>query len=164
MRTLLLLFFLGLSALTLRAQQLDFIGLKGVYFGMKSSDMADKTVILDSTSSYKDTATYLRNTRCKMYFRNNENLSLSGFTASRVEYEFCDNELGYVFVYVKGNAEIDKAIAELQKTFKKLGCKGRPLSQCTLMDASAKGMRVIVNIDRKKQEMNFVLIPKKAAR
>ena len=164
MRTLLLFIVLFISTATLRAQQLDFLGLKGIYFGMKSADMPDKTVILDSTSSYKDTATYLRNTRCKMYFRKNENLSLAGFTASRVEYEFCDNELGYVFVYVKGNTEIDKAIAQLQLTFRKLGCKGKPASQCTLMDASAKGMRVIVNIDRKKQEMNFVLIPKKPAK
>ena len=31
------------------------------------------------------------------------------------------------------------------------------------MDASASGMRIIVNIDRKKQLMNFVVIAKKSA-
>lgn len=147
----------------LRAQSLDFLGLTGVHFGMKTTEMSNKTVILDSTSAYKDTGTYLRNTRCQMYFRKDEKLDLTGFRASRVEYEFCDNSLTYVFVYVKGQAEIDKAVSELKRTFPKLGCKGKSASDCTQMDSAAKGMRIIVNIDKKKQEMSLVIIAKKQA-
>lgn len=160
MRFIMLLFLLAAPGF-LRSQSLEFLGLKGVSFGMNSKDLSGKTVILDSTSSYKDTATYLRNTRCQLFFRKNENLALKGFNASRVEYEFCDKSLTYVFVYVKGQSEIDKAIAELKKTFPKLGCKGN--AECSQMDSAAKGMRIIVNIDRKTQQMNFVLIAKKQA-
>ena len=155
-----LLFFLAATGL-LRAQSLDFLGLSGISFGMNSKDLPNKTVILDSTSAYKDTATYLRNTRCQLFFRKNENLALKNFTASRIEYEFCDHSLTYLFVYVKGQTEIDKAITELKKTFPKLGCKGN--AECSQMDSAAKGMRIIVNIDRKTQEMSLVLIAKKQA-
>ncbi|MBI3509053.1 MAG: hypothetical protein HY064_00200 [Bacteroidetes bacterium] len=144
------------------AQKLDFIGLKGISFGMKSADMPDKTVILDSTSAYKDTAVYMRNTRCQTYFRRTQEMQLTGFTASSIQYEFCDGELEYVFIDVSGNNSIDSALSQLQKTFHKLGCKGKPLNQCTQLDASASGMRLIVNVDRKNQKMNFVLIPKAA--
>lgn len=155
--------FLSFFCLAAGAQRLDFLGMKDIAFGMKASDLPGKTVILDSTSAYHDTATYLRNTRCPMYFRSGENLALNGFTASRIEYEFCDNLLTYVFVYVSGKTEIDKALTELKKTFTKLGCKGKSLSECTQMDASAKGIRIIINIDRQKQLMNFVLITRKGA-
>jgi hypothetical protein len=161
MRTLLtgILFFSLLSPLA--AQKLDFLGLKNIYFGMASSEMPDKTVILDTSSSYHDTLTYLRNTRCQVYFRRTQDLRLTGFTASRIEYEFCDSHLHYVFIYVDGNAEIDKAINTLKQTFRKLGCKGKETSKCTQMDATAAGMRCIVNVDRKTEKMNFVLISKK---
>lgn len=159
----LLFFFLLVLSCPAAAQTLDFLGLNGIRFGMKSSEMTGKTIILDSTSAYKDTATYIRNTRCLLYFRKNENLNLRGFKATRVEYEFCDNALTYVFVYVKGNAEIDKALNEMKKTFPKLGCKGRKGWECAQIDTSAKGMRLIVNIDRKKEEMSFVLIARKTA-
>jgi hypothetical protein len=162
-KTVLLSAFFLLAAFAAGAQSLDFLGLKDVHFGMKASEMKDKTVILDSTSSYHDTAVYLRNTRCPMYFRKQENLALAGFTASRIEYEFCDNLLTYVFVYVNGKTEIDNAVATLKKTFRKLGCKGKPAGECTQMDASASGMRIIVNIDQKNQRMSFVLIAKKSA-
>ncbi len=158
-----LIIFLFLSG-NLLCQKLDFIGLTGISFGMKKAELPNKTVILDSTSSYKDTATYLRNTRCQNYFRKNENLQLAGFKASGIEYEFCDDELSYVFVHVQGNDEINKALTQLQLTFHKLGCKGKDISKCTQMDSSAKGMRLIINIDRKKQVMDFVLIPKQAAK
>jgi hypothetical protein len=143
-----------------QSQSLDFLGLSGVSFGMKAADMKEKTLIMDSTSAYKDTAVYLRNTRCHTYFKKNENLSLTGFKASRIEYQFCDQALTYVFVYVKGKTEIENALAQLKKTFTKLGCKKKTLYDCERMDASAKGMRIIVNIDRAKQEMSFVLISK----
>lgn len=161
---LLFIFFLLLFTGNAYGQSLDFIGLKGISFGMKAADMTDKTIILDSTSAYKDTATYIRNTRCLNFFRSTENLQLSNFTASGIEYEFCDGELAYVFIHVKGQADIEHALTELQKKFHKLGCKGKPLNQCTQLDSSAQGMRVIVNIDHKQQTMDFVLIPKKAAK
>jgi hypothetical protein len=155
---------LFLTAGNLLAQKLDFIGLNGIYFGMKSTELASKTIILDSTSIYKDTALYLRNTRCQSYFRKGENLQLTGFTASAIEYQFCDDELSYVFIHVKGEDEITKAVAQLQLTFHKLGCKGKDISKCTQMDSSAKGMRLIINIDHKKHLMDFVLIPKQNAK
>jgi hypothetical protein len=153
-----------LTAFSLPAQKLDFLGLTGIHFDMKDAEMEGKTVIMDSTSVYKDTALYVRNSRCLSYFRSIENLQLTGFTASSIQYQFCDHHLAYVFVDVKGEKEIEKTLAQLQLTFKKLGCKGKPLSECTQIDSSAKGMRIIINIDRKKQTMNFVLIPKAAAK
>lgn len=158
-----LLLFL-LAGLSLSAQKLDFLGLPGISFEMKDSEMEKKVVIMDSTSVYRDTALYIRNSRCLTYFRKEENLKLAGFNASSIQYQFCDHKLAYVFVDIVGEKEIDKALAQLQLTFKKLGCKGKPLSECTQIDSSAKGMRIIINIDRKKQKMNFVLIPKAAAR
>jgi hypothetical protein len=159
---LLVLFLLAGSSL--QAQKLDFLGLNGVYFDMKDAEMNKKVVIMDSTSVYKDTALYIRNSRCLTYFRKEENLQLTGFSASSVQYQFCDKKLAYVFVDVTGEKEIENALKQLQLTFKKLGCKGKPLSECTQMDSSAKGMRIIINIDKKRQKMNFVLIPKAAAR
>jgi hypothetical protein len=161
MRLLFPLLLLAFLHTGLHAQSLEFLGLKGVRFGMKSVEMKDMVVILDSTSVYKDTNTYLRNTRCQMYFRPTQELQLTGFSASRIEYEFCDGQLGYVFVYVSGKEEIDHALNTLKSTFTKLGCKGKSLYDCPQLDSSAKGMRLIVNIDRKKQEMSFVLIQKK---
>ena len=156
--------FLFLVAGNLHSQKLDFLGLKGIHFGMKSAELNNKVVILDSSSVYKDTAVYIRSNRCLTYFRKNETLQLSGFLASSIQYQFCDKELAYVFINVSGEKEIEKALAELKKTFKKLGCKGKQLNECTQIDSYAKGMRIIINIDRKKQLMNFVLIPKAAAK
>ena len=153
-----------LTAFTLPAQKLDFLGLTGIYFDMKDSELEKKVVLMDSTSVYKDTALFIRNSRCLTYFRRGENLQLTGFDATSVQYQFCDKKLAYVFVDVVGEKEIEKTLKQLQLTFKKLGCKGKPLSECTQIDSSAKGMRIIINIDRKKQKMNFVLIPKAAAR
>ncbi|HET6991025.1 MAG TPA: hypothetical protein VFJ43_06860, partial [Bacteroidia bacterium] len=102
--------------------------------------------------------------RCLTYFRRTDTLQLPGFLASSIQYQFCDKELAYVFINVSGQKEIDKSLAELQKTFKKLGCKGKPLNECTQIDANAKGIRIIINIDRKKELMNFVLIPKAPAK
>ena len=76
--------------------------MKGVSFGMKLELLEGRQLLMDTSSSYTDTALYLKNTRCHMYYCPQENLQLTGFTAKRVEYEFCDNELGYVFIYVSG--------------------------------------------------------------
>lgn len=164
MRNISLFIFLFLLAGNLPSQKLDFIGLKGIHFGMKSALLTDKIVILDSSSVYKDTALYIRNNRCLTYFRSTDTLQLIGFTAKSIQYQFCNNELAYVFIDVAGENEIEKSLAELKKTFKKLGCKDKPISQCTQMDCYAKGMRIIINVDRKKQVMNFVLIPKAPAK
>jgi hypothetical protein len=163
-RILPFLFLFLLAGFSLPAQKLDFLGLNGIYFDMKDAEMEKKVVIMDSTSVYKDTALYIRNSRCLTYFRKTENFQLTGFTASSIQYQFCDKKLAYVFVDVVGEKEIEKALKQLQLTFKKLGCKGKPLSECTQIDSSAKGMRIIINIDKKQQKMNFVLIPKAAAR
>jgi hypothetical protein len=159
-----ILFLFLVTGFVLPAQKLDFLGLPGIHFGMKDSEMDKKVVLMDSTSVYKDTALYIRNSRCLTYFRREENLQLTGFTSSSIQYQFCDKELAYVFVDVVGEKEIEKALKQLQLTFKKLGCKGKPLNECTQIDSSAKGMRIIINIDKKRQKMNFVLIPKAAAK
>ena len=158
------LFIFIFCGIYLPAQKLDFLGLTSIHFSMKDSEIGKKVVIMDSTSIYKDTGLYIRNSRCLTYFRPGENLQLTGFTASSVQYQFCDHELAYVFVDISGEKEIEKALSQLQLTFKKLGCKGKPLNECTQIDSSAKGMRIIINIDRKEEKMNFVLIPKAAAK
>ncbi len=153
-----------LAGFSLPAQKLDFLGMTGMHFDMKDTSLPGKTVIMDSTSVYKDTALYIRNNRCLTYYREKETLQLTGFLASSVQYQFCDHRLVYVFVDISGEAEIEKTLKQLQLTFKKLGCKGKQLSECSQFDSSAKGIRIIINIDRKKQLMNFVLIPKTPAR
>ncbi len=158
--TLLLLF----TGFFLNAQKLDFLGLKGIHFNMSPNEVDNKVVVMDSSSVYKDTSLYIRNNRCLTYFRKDDNLQLIGFTASSIQYEFCDKHLAYVFVNVIGKSEVEKALKQLQLTFKKLGCKGKQLSDCTNIDSSAKGMRLIINMDEKHTKMNFVLIPKAAAK
>ncbi len=152
------------AGISLSAQKLDFLGMNGMYFDMKDTSLPGKTVMLDSTSIYKDTALYIRNNRCLTYYRKSETLQLTGFLASSIQYQFCDHKLAYVFVDISGEAEIEKTLKQLQLTFKKLSCKGKQLSECSQFDTNAKGIRIIINIDRKRQTMNFVLIPKAPAR
>lgn len=152
------LLFLSLSAWS---QKLDFLGLPGVHFAMKINELPAPQLLLDTSSSYTDTALYLRNTRCQMYYSKTQNLKLNGFTASKIEYEFCDSALGYVFVYVNGKASIDSALKTLKAEFPRLGCKNKgPLSQCALLDAQNTKMRVIVRINQTTNEMSLVLIPR----
>lgn len=147
------------------AQKLDFLGMPDVDFGMKIKELPAPQLILDTSSSYTDTALYLRNTRCQMYYSKTQNNRLNGFTASKIEYEFCDSALGYVFVYVNGKTSIDSALQTLRKEFPRLGCKGKgSLSECALLDAQNGKMRVIVRINQQKSEMNFVLIPRTVKR
>lgn len=132
---------------------------------MKIATLEGSQIIMDSTSSYTDTSLFIKNTRCLMYYRPNENLQLKGFTAKHIEYEFCDGELGYVFVYVSGKSEINKALAALKLKFRKLNCgKNVPLGSCTLMDTNNGQLRLIVRINQITNDMNLVLIPKKAAK
>ncbi|HLG03121.1 MAG TPA: hypothetical protein VI731_05960 [Bacteroidia bacterium] len=144
------------------SQSLEFIGLKGIFFGMRTEDLTGRTIILDTTSTYKDTLSHIRRSRCHIFFLKNQDLQLAAFKASRIEYEFCDSVLSYVFIHVKGNAEMDKAVAALQTKFKKLRCKNN--SGPCVMDAHSSGLRCIVKIDRVKQEMSFVLISKRKIR
>lgn len=161
----LLLFALLFTATYSSAQSLEFLGLPGISFGMKLKDLQERQLILDTSSSYRDTALYLRNTRCQMYYRKNENFALKGFTASRIEYEFCDSTLGYVFIYASGKENIANALSSLQQSFSRMGCgKNIPLGSCALIDTHNKELRLIMQIDHAKNEMNLVLIPRKAAR
>ncbi len=100
-----------------------------------------------------------------MYHRPSENLQLRGFIAKHIEYEFCDNELGYVFIYVSGKTEISNALATLKIHFPKMNCgKNVPLGTCSLLDTHNRKLRMIVKIDQKTNEMNLVLIPRKSAK
>lgn len=131
---------------------------------MKIRELIAPQLMLDTSSSYKDTALYLNNTRCQMYYSKAQNLKLDGYTASKVEYEFCDSTLSYVFVYVSGKTEIANALAALKIDFPRMSCgKNVPLGTCTLIDTKRGGVRLILRIDQTKNEMNFVLIPKKKA-
>ncbi len=148
-----------------QAQDLGFLGIEGVRFGMNAAELKNKTVILDSSSSYHDTATYIRLTRCLVYYRKAENLQLNGFVAARVEYEFCEGELVYVFVRVVGQQNIDNALIALRKRFPQLKCpKKTAENACLLYDTSHKNIRIIARKFPEKQEMTFVLIPKQAAK
>ncbi|HTF03185.1 MAG TPA: hypothetical protein VK826_04135 [Bacteroidia bacterium] len=165
MKKFLPLLFFFLFGTVLNAQSLDFLGLTGISYGMHLDSLKDRQLIMDTTSSYTDTALYLKQTRCQMYYRPNENLQLKGFNARHVEYEFCDNELGYVFVYVSGKTEISNALAALKVNFPKMNCgKNVPLGTCSLIDTHNNRLRLIVRVNQVTNEMNFVLIPRKAAR
>jgi uncharacterized protein (DUF2164 family) len=148
-----------------KAQSLDFLGLPEISFGMKPQLLQNRRLIIDSSSSYADSATYIRNTRCQLYYKSDQNLNLTGFKAAAVHYEFCSDELGYVFVYVEGKAEIDSALAKLKQHFPRMKCgKNVPLGSCNLIDTHNSNLRMILRIDHTTNTMNFVLIPKKAAK
>jgi hypothetical protein len=151
------LFFIAalFTATLLSGQDLKFLGIEGVYFGMQESELKEKVIIMDTSSSYTDTAFYLRSTTCHLYRRNNEKLQLNGFTASSVEFEFCDGKLVYVFVTVNGQAQTEAAFRVLKQRFPKLICKKEP---CYRYDTKSKKLRVIANNNSNKQELSFVLI------
>ena len=147
------------SALSMNAQKLDFLGMNNISFQMKANELKNKVAILDSTSIYKDTAQYIQSTRCVSYKVSTENLQLNNFLCHSIQYQFCDKKLKYIFINVSGEIEIKKALNELNKRFKKMGCKGKPMVACTQIDTKSKGIRIIINIDPKSSSMNFVLIP-----
>jgi len=143
----------------MNAQKLDFLGMNNISFQMKANELKNKVAILDSTSIYKDTAQYIQSTRCVSYKVSTEKLQLNNFLCNSIQYQFCDKKLEYIFINVSGEVEIKKALNELNKRFKKMGCKGKPMVACTQIDAKSKGIRIIINIDPKSSSMNFVLIP-----
>ncbi len=147
------------SALSMNAQKLDFLGMNNISFQMKANELKNKVAILDSTSIYKDTAQYIQSTRCVSYKVSTEKLQLNNFLCHSIQYQFCDKKLEYIFINVSGEIEIKKALNELNKRFKKMGCKGKPMVACTQIDTKSKGIRIIINIDPKSSSMNFVLIP-----
>lgn len=147
------------SALSMKAQKLDFLGMNNISFQMKANELKNKVAILDSTSIYKDTAQYIQSTRCVSYKVSTEKLQLNNFLCNSIQYQFCDKKLEYIFINVSGEVEIKKALNELNKRFKKMGCKGKPMVACTQIDTKSKGIRIIINIDPKSSSMNFVLIP-----
>ncbi|MCK6639211.1 MAG: hypothetical protein L6Q81_03930 [Bacteroidia bacterium] len=161
---LILLLLTGLFG-SAASQSLEFLGLPGVTFGMKPEMLSNRRLIIDSTSSYTDSAAFIRNTRCHLYYKADENLKLNGFVASAIHYEFCSEELGYVFIYVNGKTEISNALAKLKQHFPKMNCgKNVPLGTCSLIDTHNRNIRMILRIDHSTNQMNFVLIPKKAAK
>jgi len=143
----------------MNAQKLDFLGMNNISFQMKANELKNKVAILDSTSIYKDTAQYIQSTRCVSYKVSTEKLQLNNFLCNSIQYQFCDKKLEYIFINVSGEIEIKKALNELNKRFKKMGCKGKPMVACTQIDTKSKGIRIIINIDPKSSSMNFVLIP-----
>jgi|APGre2960657468_1045069.scaffolds.fasta_scaffold110800_2 hypothetical protein len=143
----------------MNAQKLDFLGMNNISFQMKANELKNKVAILDSTSIYKDTAQYIQSTRCVSYKVSTEKLQLNNFLCNSIQYQFCDKKLEYIFINVSGEVEIKKALNELNKRFKKMGCKGKPMVACTQIDTKSKGIRIIINIDPKSSSMNFVLIP-----
>ena len=147
------------SALSMNAQKLDFLGMNNISFQMKANELKNKVAILASTSIYKDTAQYIQSTRCVSYKVSTEKLQLNNFLCNSIQYQFCDKKLEYIFINVSGEIEIKKALNELNKRFKKMGCKGKPMVACTQIDTKSKGIRIIINIDPKSSSMNFVLIP-----
>ncbi|MCU0436146.1 MAG: hypothetical protein MUC87_22005 [Bacteroidia bacterium] len=150
-----LLFALCLS-LASAAQDLNFLGIEGVRFGMPEAELKNKLLQIDTSSSYtSDTAFYLKVTTCHIYRRSNEKLQLNGFTASRIEFEFCDGKLAYVFVTVNGDVNSEAALRTLKQRFPKLACKSNP---CTSYDTRSKKLRLIANHNLQKKELSFVLI------
>ncbi|MSP69403.1 MAG: hypothetical protein EXR20_03950, partial [Bacteroidetes bacterium] len=123
--------------------------MKNISFQMKANELKNKVAILDSTSIYKDTAQYIQSTRCISYKVSTEKLQLNNFLCNSIQYQFCDKKLEYIFINVSGEIEIKKALNELNKRFKKMGCKGKPMVACTQIDTKSKGIRIIINIDPK---------------
>lgn len=165
MRYLITLCFLTVMYLSGAAQSLEFLGKPEIKFGMKPEVLKNRRLIIDSTSSYPDSAAFIKNTRCHLYYKSDENLNLAGFAATAIHYEFCSDELGYVFVYVSGKTEIANALAKLKQHFPKMNCgKKVPLGSCNLIDTHNRNLRMILRIDHTTNQMNFVLIPRKAAR
>ncbi|TND09966.1 MAG: hypothetical protein FD123_648 [Bacteroidetes bacterium] len=161
-RTLLLFLSVFVIHSFCAAQDLAFLGIPDVRFGMHTDSLKGKLAVLDTSSAYRDTATYLRNTRCVIWVRPQEKLDITGFTASRIEYEFCDKRLYYAFFKVKGTENVEKALAQLKKDFPNAGCKqDGPLSNCNAFDTSNKKFRIIATIKNKGTELEFVLVPKR---
>jgi hypothetical protein len=154
--------FVLFAAVAAQAQNLAFIGLKDIKFGMTVENLGPKKLMIDTSTSYKDSATFVRNTRCITWQKSGQDFALTGFTASKVEYEFCDGRLFYVFITVSGAAEVSKALATLQINFPKAGCgKNVPIGNCKSFDTTNGKMRMIATLENNGQELSLVLIPKK---
>lgn len=156
------LVFVLFAAAAAQAQDLTFIGLKDVRFGMTVENLGPKKLMIDTSTSYKDSATFVRNTRCITWQKSQQELTLNGFSASKVEYEFCDGHLFYVFINVSGADNVSKALATLQTSFPKAGCgKNIPIGNCKSIDTTNGKMRLIASLQNNGQELSLVLIPKK---
>lgn len=138
------------------------MGLQGITFGMTTENLGAKKLQIDTSTSYKDSATFVRNTRCITWQKSGQQLALNGFNASKVEYECCDGRLFYVFITVSGADNVSKALASLQTWFPKAGCgKKIPIGNCKSFDTTNGKMRMIANVQNNGQELSLVLIPKK---
>ncbi|MCA6364941.1 MAG: hypothetical protein IM638_18065 [Bacteroidetes bacterium] len=151
-----ILLFLLLLSVSSAAQDLGFLGIEGVRFGMPEAELKNKLLQMDSSSSYTgDTAFYLKVTTCHVYRRSNEKLQLNGFTATQIEFEFCDGKLVYVFVTVNGDMQTEAALRTLKQRFPRLGCKNNP---CISYDTRSNKLRLIARHNQQIKELSFVLI------
>lgn len=161
-RTLLLIALFSLTGFAASAQNLSVFGLDKVRFGMHTDSLKGKLAVLDSTSAYQDTATYLRNTRCVIWTRPVEQVSVGAFAGSRVEYEFCDNRLYYAFFFIKGKNQVQQALQQIKVIFPEAGCgKDSPVGNCTAIDSKNKHFRIIATVKENGERLEFVVLPRK---
>jgi len=151
-------------ALTGYSQQiLDSLGISGIRFGMSEQELKNAVIILDTSSAYKDTAVYIRNTTCHSYFRTNERLQLKGFPASHIEYRFCDGNLAFIFIDVKGTQHVRDALIRLGKLYPKLQQQLSKNPALTAFDLTRNNVRMIGSINASRDQLSFVLISKRTA-
>lgn len=144
-------------------QVLDSLGISGIRFGMSEQELKSAVIILDTSSAYKDTAVYVRNTNCHNYFRTNETLQLKGFLAGHIEYRFCDGNLAFIFIDVKGTQHVSDALLRLGKLYPKLQQQLSKNPTLTAFDVTRSNVRMIGSINASRDQLSFVLISKKTA-
>jgi len=144
-------------------QLLDSLGISGVRFGMSEQELKNAVIILDTSSAYKDTSVYIRNTTCHNYFRTNETLQLKGFPASHIEYRFCDGNLAFIFIDVKGTQHVSSALIRLGKLNPKLQQLLSKNPVLTAFDVTRNNVRMIGTVNASRDQLSFVLISKRTA-
>jgi|GEM_PF-1003225 hypothetical protein len=144
-------------------QVLDSLGLSGIRFGMSEQELKNSVIILDTSSAYKDTAVYIRNTTCHNYFRTNETLQLKGFLAGHIEYRFCDGKLAFIFIDVKGAQHVSDALIRLSKLYPKLQLQLSKNPALASFDVTRNNVRMIGTVNAARDQLSFVLISKKTA-
>lgn len=144
-------------------QIVDSLGISGIRFGMSEQELKHAVIILDTSSAYKDTAVYVRNTSCHNYFRSNEILQLKGFTAEHIEYRFCEGKLAFIFIDVNGTQHVRDALLRLGKLYPKLQQQLSKNPTLTAFDVTKNNVRMIGTVNAARDELSFVLISKKTA-
>jgi hypothetical protein len=106
---------------------------------------------------------YIRNTTCHNYFRTNEALQLKGFPASHIEYRFCDGNLAFIFIDVKGTQHVSSALIRLGKLNPKLQQQLSKNPILTAFDVTRNNVRMIGTVNASRDQLSFVLISKRTA-